>query len=120
MTSAADFKLAGAAAGFTLGFGLLTVWEAIKQTNAVRSPIRSQYIYMIWGEIFVNLAMGIIAWLMLDGVLVPTCVFTVALSLMNADQVLKQYTSAFHSSFALGFRNSTPDADYYQSSWRHC
>lgn len=72
MTSAADFKLAGAAAGFTLGFGLLTVWEAIKQTKVVRSPLRSHYIYMIWGEIFVNLVMGIIAWLMLDGVLIPT------------------------------------------------
>jgi len=31
-TSIPDFKLASAAAGFSLGFGVLTVWEAIKQT----------------------------------------------------------------------------------------
>jgi len=103
MSSAADYKLAGAAAGFTLGFGLLTVWEAIKQTNAVRSPLRSHYVYMIWGEIFVNLVIGIIAWLMLDAVLVPTRVFTVTLPLIKTDQELKQCTSAFRSSFALVF-----------------
>ncbi len=103
MSSAADYKLAGAAAGFTLGFGLLTVWEAIKQTNAVRSPLLSHYVYMIWGEIFVNLVIGIIAWLMLDAVLVPTRVFTVTLPLIKTDQELKQCTSAFRSSFALVF-----------------
>jgi hypothetical protein len=72
MSSVSDFKLAGVAAGFTLGFGVLTTWEAVKQTKAVRSPLRSHYIYMIWGEIFINLAMGIIAWLLLDGVIIPT------------------------------------------------
>ncbi|RDL31408.1 Uncharacterized protein BP5553_09617 [Venustampulla echinocandica] len=67
-----DFKLSSTAAGFTLGFGVLTVWEAIKQTRNVRSPLRSVYIYMVWGEIVANLAIGIIGWLFLDGKLSPT------------------------------------------------
>lgn len=70
-TSVGDFKLASAAAGFTLGFGVLTVWEAIKQTRAIRSPLRSVYIYMVWGEILANLSIGIIAWLFLDGTVGP-------------------------------------------------
>ncbi|OBT58624.1 hypothetical protein VE04_01790 [Pseudogymnoascus sp. 24MN13] len=72
MSSEADFKLAAAAAGFTIGFGILTVWEAVKQTKVVRYPLRSHYVYMIWGEILVNLAIGIIAWLLVDGVVAPT------------------------------------------------
>jgi hypothetical protein len=72
MSSLGDFKLAAAAAGFTLGFGVLMVWEAIKQTKAVIYPLRSHYIYMIWAEILINLTMGIIAWLILDGTILPT------------------------------------------------
>ena len=68
-TSAQDFKLAGAAAGFTLGFGVLTVWAAIKQTLAVKVPQRSVYIYMIWGEILANLGIGIIGWLFMEGII---------------------------------------------------
>jgi hypothetical protein len=75
MSSEADFKLAAAAAGFTIGFGILTVWEAVKQTKVVRYPLRSHYVYMIWGEILVNLAIGIIAWLLVDGVVAPTYAF---------------------------------------------
>jgi hypothetical protein len=41
-----DFKLASTAAGFTLGFGILCVWNAIQQTRSVRSSLRSVYIYM--------------------------------------------------------------------------
>lgn len=64
-----DFALASAAAGFTLGFGSLCVWNAIQQTGAVRSPLRSAYIYMIWGEIASNFVIGVIGWLFLDGVI---------------------------------------------------
>jgi MFS superfamily sulfate permease-like transporter len=70
-TNVEDFKLASVAAGFTLGFGLLTVWEAVKQTREIKSPLRSIYIYMVWGEILANLLIGIIAWLFLDGTLSP-------------------------------------------------
>ncbi|PMD19839.1 hypothetical protein NA56DRAFT_189097 [Hyaloscypha hepaticicola] len=71
-SSVGDFKLASTAAGFTLGFGVLCVWNAIQQTRAVRSPLRSVYIFMVWGEIIANLSIGIIAWLFLDGTLSPS------------------------------------------------
>jgi hypothetical protein len=71
-TSVQDYQLAALAAGFTLGFGLLTTWEAIKQTRRNRNPLRSVYIYMVWGEILVNLIIAIIGWLFLNGVLGPT------------------------------------------------
>ncbi|KAI4618795.1 hypothetical protein J4E80_005399 [Alternaria sp. BMP 0032] len=67
-----DFQLAALAAGFTIGFGFLTVWEAVKQTRRNHSPLRSAYIYMIWGEILVNVIIGIIGWLFLNDVLGPT------------------------------------------------
>jgi len=70
-TSVDDFKVAGVAAGFTLGFGFLTVWTAIQQTMQLTNPWRSVYIYMVWGEIFVNFLLATIAWLFLDGVLKP-------------------------------------------------
>ena len=67
-----DYQLAATAAGFTLGFGFLTVWEAIQQTRRNRNPLRSTYIYMIWGEIVANVAIGVIGWLFLAGTLGPT------------------------------------------------
>ncbi|KAF2827110.1 hypothetical protein CC86DRAFT_24194 [Ophiobolus disseminans] len=67
-----DYQIAGLAAGFTIGFGCLTVWEAIKQTRRNRNPLRSIYIYMVWGEILVNVIIAIIAWLFLNGKLGPT------------------------------------------------
>ena len=70
--SVQDYQLAALAAGFTIGFGFLTVWEAIKQTRRNRNPLRSAYIYMVWGEIFVNVAIGIVGWLFLNGKLGPT------------------------------------------------
>ncbi|KAG9573685.1 hypothetical protein KCU97_g14972, partial [Aureobasidium melanogenum] len=68
-TSSGDLQLAAAAAGFTLGFGTLTVWRAIKQTRQNKSPHRSAFVYMIWGEILANLLIGILGWLFLNGVL---------------------------------------------------
>ncbi|KAK0113323.1 hypothetical protein ONS95_013579 [Cadophora gregata] len=62
-----EFQLASAAAGFTLGFGFLCVWNAIKQTRSIQSPLRSGYIYMVWGEIISNLAIAVIGWLLLNG-----------------------------------------------------
>lgn len=66
-TTKADMALAGAAAGFTIGFGFLTVWEAIKQTIRNKNPLRSVYIYMIWGEIAANIGIGVIGWVFLSG-----------------------------------------------------
>jgi hypothetical protein len=73
-TSVGDYQLSATAAGFTLGFGFLTVWEAIQQTRRNRNPLRSVYIYMVWGEIIVNICIGIVGWLFLAGTLGPTYV----------------------------------------------
>jgi uncharacterized membrane protein len=73
-TSVQDYQVAALAAGFTIGFGILTVWEAIKQTQRNRNPLRSTYIYMIWGEVVVNITIAIVAWLFLNGKLGPTYV----------------------------------------------
>jgi hypothetical protein len=72
MSTTQDFELAALFCGFTLGFGFLTVWEAIKQTRRNRNPLRSQYIYMVWGEIAANAAIVVIGWLFLHGKLGPT------------------------------------------------
>lgn len=66
-----DHTVAQLAVGFTIGFGFLTVWEAIKQTKRSRNPRRSAYIYMIWGEIVANIAILILGYLIFTGV-VPT------------------------------------------------
>ena len=66
-TTVAQFQLASAAAGFTLGFGFLCIWNAIKQTRSIESPLRSGYICMVWGEIISNLAIAVIGWLFLNG-----------------------------------------------------
>lgn len=67
-----DFQVASLAAGFSLGFGFLTAWEAIKQTKRNKNPARSAYIYMVWAEIAVNIVIAVLGWLFLDGVLKPT------------------------------------------------
>ncbi|KAI1493372.1 hypothetical protein F5X96DRAFT_622219 [Biscogniauxia mediterranea] len=72
MASKSDYQLASVAFGFTLGFGFLTVWEALKQTRRSRNPRRNVFIYMIWGEIVANLAIAIVGWLFLDGVIGAT------------------------------------------------
>ncbi|CAI6334412.1 unnamed protein product [Periconia digitata] len=92
MSTATDFKVAALAAGFTLGFGFLTVWEAIKQTRRNRNPLRSGYIYMIWGQIAANLIIGVIGWLFLNGVLGPTVpvLFVILLCWVFEIQLLMQ------------------------------
>jgi len=71
MTST-DSKLSCIAFGFTLGFGYLTAWDAWKLTIRHRQPLRSMFIWMVWGEIIANLAIAIVAWLFLEGVIKPT------------------------------------------------
>lgn len=61
--------LASLAAGFALGFGFLTVWEAVKQTRRNQNPKRSLYIYMVWGEIAANVGIGVMGWLLIEGIL---------------------------------------------------
>ncbi|CAI6339291.1 unnamed protein product [Periconia digitata] len=71
-TTSQDFQIAALAAGFSLGYGVLTVWEAIKQTRRNRNPLRSVYIYMIWGELLANISIGVLGWLFLQGIFGPT------------------------------------------------
>lgn len=63
-----DQTVAALAVGFSLGFGFLTVWEAIKQTTRSKNPRRSPYIYMIWGEIAANVAILILGYCLFRGV----------------------------------------------------
>lgn len=66
-----DMNIASISWGFTLGFGFLTTWEAIRQTNRARDPLRSVYIWMIWMELVVCLVFSIICWIHLDGGIIP-------------------------------------------------
>lgn len=59
-----DQSIGSLAVGFSLGFGFLTVWEAIKQTTRSKNPRRSAYIYMIWGEIAANIGILILGYLL--------------------------------------------------------
>lgn len=62
-----DHVLAALFAGFSVGFGWFTAWEAIKQTRRIKNPLRSTYIYMVWGELISNIPIGVLGWLLLDG-----------------------------------------------------
>ena len=70
-TTVGDFKIASLAAGFTLGFGFLTVWTAIKQTTRLKNPVQSTYVWMIWGEILANIGIGLLGWLFIEGIIPP-------------------------------------------------
>ncbi|KAE8333036.1 hypothetical protein BDV39DRAFT_199387 [Aspergillus sergii] len=78
--SVSDFKLVGLAAGFTLGFGFLTVWNAIKQTSEIEKPYKSPFVILIWIEILSNVVIGVMGWLVLEGI-VPVIAPVLALLL---------------------------------------
>lgn len=64
-----DRSVASLAVGFTLGFGLLTVWEAIKQTRRSKNPRGSAYVYMIWGQILANIGILVLGNLVFYGII---------------------------------------------------
>lgn len=64
-----DETVGAIAVGFSLGFGFLTVWEAVKQTRRSKNPRRSPYIAMVWGELLANLVILILGFLFFKGVL---------------------------------------------------
>ncbi|KAI1764639.1 hypothetical protein GGR53DRAFT_530299 [Hypoxylon sp. FL1150] len=68
MANYTDIQVSSLAAGFSIGFGIWTVWEAIKQTRRSRSPLRSVYLYMVWGEIVANLIIIVLGYLWIDGI----------------------------------------------------
>lgn len=71
-----DFAIASLAWGFTLGFGWLTTWAAIKQTARIwkrygMRSIHNTYIWLVWLEILVCLIFSVICWLYLRGDIGP-------------------------------------------------
>lgn len=67
-SSISDIKVSSIALGFTVGFGVFTTWNAIKQTRASTNPWKSVYIYLIWGEMAANVAMTVEAYLLISEV----------------------------------------------------
>lgn len=72
-----DIQVSSISFGFTLGFGFLTAWEGVKQTRAARAPLRSAYIWMIWGEIIANAAIAIQGYLLLSGAVGVTLAYLI-------------------------------------------
>ncbi|GAB7355185.1 hypothetical protein MBLNU459_g5743t2 [Dothideomycetes sp. NU459] len=75
-----DLVVASLCWGFTLGFGFLTVWTAIKQTRSVSrrhgaSRLNTPYVWMIWLEILVCLSFSIICWMYIRGYIAPSFAF---------------------------------------------
>ncbi|KAK8140158.1 hypothetical protein PG984_000224 [Apiospora sp. TS-2023a] len=67
-----DHVLAALFAGFSIGFGWFTVWQAIQQTRRTEDPWRSAYVYMVWRAIVCNIPIALLGWLLRDGVLSPS------------------------------------------------
>ena len=61
-----DFEIASLAAGFTICISIFTIWEAVRQTRQNSRPVRSLYIWMLWGEIVSNLIIGIVGFLFIQ------------------------------------------------------
>ncbi|KAI5858367.1 hypothetical protein BZA05DRAFT_1148 [Tricharina praecox] len=74
-----DLAISSIAWGFTLGFGFLTTWEAIKQTTRARNPLKSVYIWLVWGEILVCFCIGIIVYMLFSGLYKVSLVFLISL-----------------------------------------
>ncbi|KAI0159957.1 hypothetical protein GGR52DRAFT_171316 [Hypoxylon sp. FL1284] len=62
-----DIQVSSIAFGFSIGFGIWTLWEAVKQTRRNRNPLRSTYIHMIWGEILASLVIMVVGYLWIGG-----------------------------------------------------
>lgn len=94
--SATDTKVSSIAFGFFLGFGYLTAWDAYKITAKNRNPLRSLFVWMVWGELLANLSIAVLAWLFLEEVLPPTYVSSVYLCWLSTDSV-PDYQHSFSS-----------------------
>lgn len=75
-----DLIIASLAWGFTIGFGWLTTWTAVKQTTRIwrrrgRRVFSNAYVVMIWLEILVCLIFAIICFLHLLGIIPPSFAF---------------------------------------------
>ncbi len=118
MASVEDIQVASLAAGFTLGFGFLTTWEAIKQTRRNKKPLRSIYICMVWGEITANLCIGVLGWLFLQGV-IGDSYDDFSPATLEHQLTTPQRTDFVLLPLLLGLRDPIPHADYHQSDFHH-
>ncbi|KAH7160384.1 hypothetical protein B0J13DRAFT_127560 [Dactylonectria estremocensis] len=87
-----DLIIASLAWGFTIGFGWLTTWTAVKQSTQVyrrhgRRVFSNTYIRMIWLEILVCLIFAVICFLHLLGYIPPSFAFYFAILTTWALQV---------------------------------
>ncbi|THZ36890.1 hypothetical protein D6C90_06870 [Aureobasidium pullulans] len=87
-----DLTIASICWGFTLGFGFLTTWKALKQSSAMyqRYGLRrlsNAYVWMIWSEIAVCLAFSVVCWLYLRGIIAPSFAFYFSVLTLWALQV---------------------------------
>lgn len=78
-TTRSDLVIAAMALGFTIGFGFLTTWTALKQTLSISSrygveKLNQPYVWMIWLEILVCFVFAILSWLRLVEVIPPRSV----------------------------------------------
>ncbi|KAI5196469.1 hypothetical protein E4T39_07780 [Aureobasidium subglaciale] len=71
ITSETDLSIVSITWGFTLGFGFLTTWTAMKQTRHMwkrrNGHLNHPYIWMVWAELASSLALSILCWLVLQG-----------------------------------------------------
>jgi hypothetical protein len=87
---------------FTLGFGFLTTWKAMKQSTAMfkRYGLRrlsNAYLWMIWAEIAVCLAFSIACWLYIRGIITPRYVDKLAIVIRHLTDSLKVSLSTLAS-----------------------
>jgi len=75
LVTPADIRLGAIVIGYALGFCTLTcIKAAIATKRAIgRSRRANIYVVMIWGEIIVSLAFGLLGWLNLNQIIGPRC-----------------------------------------------
>ncbi|KAL6410720.1 hypothetical protein AUP68_07152 [Ilyonectria robusta] len=96
-----DLIIASLAWGFTIGFGWLTTWTAVKQTTRIwrrrgRRVFSNAYVVMIWLEILVCLIFAIICFLHLLGIIPPRFVWLLFGQRLDAMLMLGDYSFAFY------------------------
>lgn len=87
-----DYIIASLAFGFTIGFGWLTTWTAMRQTwhgykKRGGRVFRSPYIIMIWGEIVVCAGFALLCFLYLEHILNPCLAYYFGILTLWALQV---------------------------------
>lgn len=117
-----DIIIASLAWGFTIGFGWLTTWTALKQTKQMwrrhgSRTWRNAYIWMIWLEILVCLTFGFICFLYLLYIIPPSFEFYFIIcksSCASAHRVAYDPLLTWRCSNDLGAAGPIPAPDHCQ------